>query len=107
MREMKCAYDIYGIHPDDLVGQPSFPIVHGQLWEIMREKNWVCWDADSDVRLLESLFIRYRLPLVPRDRVVCAMKQEFPNAHDAAADVKATISVTRWAYTQARTWASR
>ena len=33
------------------------------------------------------------------------MKLEFPAAHDAAADVKMTISVMLWAYTQARKWA--
>ena len=123
------AYDIHGIHPDDLVGQPPFPVVHDMLWEIMRGKNWVCWNADFDVTLLDSLCIRHQLPLIPRNRVVCAMKLlspladkwdegrgtyrwatleemvrmmklEFPDAHDAAADAKATIQVMRWAYVQ-------
>ena len=95
----------------------------------MRGKNWVCWNADFDVTLLDSLCLRHGLPLIPRNRVVCAMKLlspladkwdegraayrwatleemagviklEFPDAHDAAADVKTTISAMRWAYVQ-------
>ena len=126
---MKCAYDIHGIHPDDLVGQPTFPVVHATLWEIMKGKNWVCWNTDFDVALLDSLCIRHRLPLIPRGRVVCAIKMlsplagkwdeghsayrwaeledmarelklAFPDAHDAAADVRIAIQVMRWAYTQ-------
>ena len=34
--KMKCAYDIHGIHPIDLGGQPPFPVVHSTLWKIMR-----------------------------------------------------------------------
>ena len=75
--DMKCAYDI---HPDDLVGQPTFPVVHATLWEIMEGKNWVCWNTDFDVALLDSLCIRHRLPLIPRGRVVCAMKLLSPLA---------------------------
>ena len=70
------------------------------------------------------------LPLIPRKRVVCAMRllsplagkwdagrsayrkakleemaqamgAAFPDAHDAAADVKMTIAVLRWAYSEA------
>ena len=60
------AFDIHGIHPDDLVGQPPFTVVHGTLWEIMRGKNWVCWNTDFDVTLLDSLCIRHNLPLITR-----------------------------------------
>ncbi len=134
--ETTSAYDIHGIHPDDLAGQPSFADIHGKLREIMGKRNWVCWNADFDVMLLDSLCIRHRLPLIPRNRVICAMKLlsplagqwdaghgayrwakledmavlmglEFPNAHDAAADVTATISVMRWAYDQAQISSSR
>ena len=123
----KCAYDVHGIHPHDLAGQPTFPIVHRTLWELMRGKNWVCWNSDFDVTLLDSLCIRHRLPLIPRNWVVCAMKLlsplagkwdegcgayrwaaleemaramnlEFPDVHDAAADVGMTIQVMRRAY---------
>ena len=127
----ECAHDIHGIHPDDLVGQPPFPVVHSSLWEILQGKNWVCWNTDFDVALLDSLCLRHGLPLIPRNRVVCAMKLlsplagkwdegraayrwakleemasamqlEFPEAHDAAADVKMTIRVMNWAYSQAQ-----
>ena len=126
--DQKSAYDIHGIHPDDLVGQPPFPVVHATLWEIMRGKNWVCWNTDFDVTLLDNLCIRHGLALIPRNRVVCAMKLlsplagkwdegraaysrskledmasvvglAFADAHDAAADVQMTINVMRWAYT--------
>lgn len=126
----ECAYGIHGIHPDNLAGQPPFPIVHRALWEIMWEKNWVCWNADFDVGLLDSLCLRHGLQLIPRKRVVCAMQLlsplsgkwdagrsgyqrakleemaqamgvAFPEAHDAAADVKMTIAVMRWAYAEA------
>ena len=76
----ECAYDIHGIHPDDLAGQPPFPAVHKALWEIMWEKNWVCWNTDFDVALLDSLCLRHRLPLIPRKRVVCAMRLLSPLA---------------------------
>ena len=128
--DQKSAYDVHGIHPNDLVGKPSFPDIHGTLWEIVQGKNWVCWNADFDVTLLDSLCIRHYLPLIPRNRLVCAMKLlsplankwdegraayrwasledmasaiqlEFPDAHDAAADVKMTIQVMRWVYAQA------
>ena len=75
-----CAYDVHGIHPDDLVGQPAFPSVHRTLWQVMRGRNWVCWNADFDVALLDSLCLRHRLPLIPRNRVVCAMKLLSPLA---------------------------
>ena len=72
--DRKSAYDIHGIHPNDLVGKPTFPDIHGTLWQIMQGKNWVCWNADFDVTLLDSLCVRHYLPLIPRNRVVCAMK---------------------------------
>ena len=72
--DQQSAYDIHGIHPDDLEGQPSFPDIHGTLWEIMRGKNWVCWNTDFAVMLLDSLCLRHQLPLIPRNRVACAMK---------------------------------
>ena len=129
--DQQSAYDIHGIHPNDLVGKPSFPDIHGTLWQIMQGKNWVCWNADFDVTLLDSLCLRHHLPLIPRNRVVCAMKLlspladkwdegrgayrwakleemasalqlEFPDAHDAAADVSMTIAVMQWAYSQAQ-----
>ncbi len=132
--QMRCAYDIHGIHPEDLVGQASFADIHGTLWKLMGERNWVCWNADFDVALLDSLCVRHRLPLIPRNRVVCAMKLlsplagrwdagrdaylwakiedmaramllEFGDAHDASADVKATMSVMRWAHSKAQRWA--
>ena len=125
------AYDIHGIHPNDLVGKPTFPDIHGALWEILQGKNWVCWNTDFDVALLDSLCLRHQLPLIPRNRVVCAMKLlsslagkwdegrgayrwakledmasamqlDFSGAHDAAADVGMTIRVLGWAYTQAQ-----
>lgn len=34
-----------------------------------------------------------------------AMGVTFPEAHDAAADVKMTIAVMRWAYAEAHKWA--
>ena len=55
----ECAHDIHGIHPADLAGQPPFPEVHQALWEIMWEKNWVCWNTDFDVALLDSLCLRH------------------------------------------------
>ena len=126
----ECAYDSHGVHPADLADQPPFPAAHQALWEIMWEKNWVCWDTDFDVARLDSLCLRHGLPLIPRKRVVCAMRllsplagkwdagrsayrkakleemasvmgAAFPDAHNAAADVKMTIAVRRWAYSEA------
>ena len=125
------AYDIHGIHPDDLAGKPTFQDIHDTMWQIMRGKNWACWNTDFDVTLLDSLCLRLHLPLIPRNRVVCAMKLlspladkwdegrgayrwatladmaavmnlEFPDAHDAAADVEMTIQVMQWTYSQAQ-----
>ena len=90
----------------------------------------MCWNTDFDVALLDSLCLRHQLPLIPRKRAVCAMKllsplagkwgagrsayrkakleemaqamgAAFPDAHDAAADVKMTTAVMRWAYAEA------
>ena len=68
----ECAYDIHGIHPTDLAGQPPFPVVHQALWEIMWEKNWVCWNTDFDVALLDSLCLRHRPAADPAQAGWCA-----------------------------------
>ena len=63
-----------------MVRQPSFANVHGTLREIVGERNWDFWNADFDVALLDSLCMGHRLPLIPRNRVVCAMKLLSPLA---------------------------
>ena len=40
----------------------------------------MCWNTDFDVALLDSLCLRHGLPLIPRNRVECAMKLLSPLA---------------------------
>lgn len=39
-------------------------------------------------------------PWAKLEELAGAMKLEFPDAHDASADARITISVMRWAYAQ-------
>ena len=124
-----CAYDIHGIHPDNLVGAPTFREIYEDLSAALHGKHWVCWNSDFDVNLLDSLCMRHHLPLIPRSTVWCAMKLlspmarewdygrgqykwaklermakiaglDFPDAHNAQADVDMTIKVLTWAAEQ-------
>lgn len=48
-----CAYDINGIHPDDLVGSPTFEEAYPQIRQALENKHWICWNADFDVSFLD------------------------------------------------------
>lgn len=68
------AFDINGIHPDYVADAPTFVQVYDTLRESLQYTHWVCWNADYDVTLLDSLCIRHNLPIIPRLSVTCAMK---------------------------------
>ena len=42
----KCAYDINGIHPDHLIGSPTFEEAYPQIRQVLERKHWVCWNAE-------------------------------------------------------------
>lgn len=69
----KCAYDINGIHPDDLVGSPTFEQAYLQIREALENKHWVCWNADFDVAFLDEICDRRNVERIPRIGEWCAM----------------------------------
>ena len=70
----KCAYDINGIHPDDLVGSPKFEEAYPLIRQMMENKYWICWNADFDVGFLDAICDRRRVERIPRLGVWCAME---------------------------------
>jgi len=68
------AYDIHGIHPDQLTDQPPFKTAYLAIYDALCHTHWVVWNADYDVALLDNLCLRHQLPLIPRLSVTCAMK---------------------------------
>ena len=126
-----CAADIHGIRPEHLERQPSFNEIYYDLYERLNWRHWIIWNADFDVPLLDSVCIRNGRPLIPRRGVWCAMKllgplaedwdfgrgsyrwqklgamaevigAEFPDAHNAQADVDMTIRIIEWAQERIR-----
>ena len=76
----KCAYDINGIHPDDLIGSPTFEEAYPQIREALEGKHWVCWNAEFDVEFLDEICARRNADSIPRAGVLCAMKLLSPLA---------------------------
>ncbi|MDE2853531.1 MAG: 3'-5' exonuclease [Chloroflexota bacterium] len=78
--EGKCAYDINGIHPDDLVGSPTFEEVYPLIRQELEGKHWICWNAEFDVEFLDKICDRRNLARIPRAGVTCAMELLSPLA---------------------------
>ncbi len=76
----KCAYDINGIHPDHLVGSPTFEEAFPQIRQTLEGKHWVCWNAEFDVEFLDIICDRRNVERIPRAGVWCAMKLLSPLA---------------------------
>jgi len=76
----KSAYDINGIHPDDLSGSPTFAEAYPKIRQALADKHWVCWNADFDVRFLDTVCEKRGLERIPRAGVTCAMKLLSPLA---------------------------
>ncbi len=74
------AYDINGIHPDDLVGSPTFEEVYPEIRRALEGKHWVCWNADFDVNFLDAVCDKRGVERIPRSGVSCAMKLLSPLA---------------------------
>ena len=75
-----CAYDINGIHPDDLVGSPTFEQAYPQIREFLEGKHWVCWNEQFDVNFLDVVCDKRGFELISRTGVSCAMKLLSPLA---------------------------
>ncbi|MDE2774740.1 MAG: 3'-5' exonuclease [Chloroflexota bacterium] len=75
-----CAYDINGIHPDDLVGSPTFEEVYPQIREFLEGKHWVCWNEQFDVNFFDVLCDKRGFERISRTGVSCAMKLLSPLA---------------------------
>lgn len=126
-----CAYDVHGIHPDALDDAPVFNAIYDDIYRALNWRHWIVWNADFDVPLLDSVCLRNGRPLIPRAGVWCAMKLigplaedwdmrrgsyrwqklgamaehigvEFPDAHNAQADVDMTIRIIEWAQAELR-----
>lgn len=76
----KCAYDINGIHPDHLIGSPTFEEVYPQIRKTLEGKHWVCWNAEFDVEFLDRMCEQHKVERIPRAGVWCAMKLLSPLA---------------------------
>ena len=76
----KSAYDINGIHPDDLVGSPTFQEAYPIIRQALQGKHWVCWNAEFDVKFLDDVCDKRGLERIPRAGVTCAMKLLSPLA---------------------------
>lgn len=78
--EGKCAFDINGIHPDDLVGSPTFEEAYPQIRQTLEYKYWICWNAEFDVEFLDEICDRRNVERIPRVGVRCAMELLSPLA---------------------------
>ena len=76
----KSAYDINGIHPDDLVGSPTFQEAYPKIRQALEGKHWVCWNAEFDVGFLDAVCDKRSVERIPRAGVTCAMKLLSPLA---------------------------
>ncbi len=72
--EGKSAYDINRIHPDDLVGSPTFEEAYPLIRKTLENKYWICWNADFDVEFLDEICDRRNVEHIPRFGVWCAME---------------------------------
>ena len=75
-----CAYDVSGIHPDHLIGSPTFEELYPRLRAVLEGKHWVCWNAEFDVEFLDSICDRRKVEPIPRASVLCAMQLLSPLA---------------------------
>lgn len=105
---------IHKITNEQVVDQPTFPQVAKMISFVLENKHVVCWNSDFDVKLLWSLFKKYKQPLPKILGASCAMDkysewtgewsekkngfkwQKLPAlsgmpAHDAFADCLSTI----------------
>lgn len=105
---------IHGITNEQVIDQPTFPQVAKMVSFVLENKHVVCWNSDFDVKLLWSLFKKYKQPLPKIAGASCAMDkysewvgewsekkegfkwQKLPAlsgmpAHDAFADCLSTI----------------
>ncbi len=76
----KSAYDINGIHPDDLIGSPTFQEAYPKIRQALAGKHWVCWNADFDVNFLDAVCDKRGFERIPRAGASCAMKLLSPLA---------------------------
>ncbi|MCY3915760.1 MAG: 3'-5' exonuclease [Chloroflexi bacterium] len=74
------AYDINGIHPDDLLGSPTFEEAYPEIRQALQGKHWVCWNADFDANFLDVVCDKRGVERIPRAGVSCAMKLLSPLA---------------------------
>ena len=107
---------IHGITNEQVIDQPTFLQVAKVISFVLENKHVVCWNSDFDVKLLWSLFKKYKQPLPKISGASCAMDkysewagewstkkdgfkwQKLPAlsgmpAHDAFADCLSTIRV--------------
>lgn len=74
------AYDVNGIHPDDLINAPTFREAYPQIRQALEGKYWVCWNADFDVKFLDGVCDKRGLDRICRLGTICAMKLLSPLA---------------------------
>ena len=108
--------EIHKITNEQVINQPTFPQLAKIISFVLENKHVVCWNSDFDVKLLWSLFKKYKQPMPKISGASCAMDkysewvgewsakkegfkwQRLPQlsglpAHDAFSDCLSTIKV--------------
>ncbi|MDE2775932.1 MAG: exonuclease domain-containing protein [Chloroflexota bacterium] len=70
----KSAYDINGIHPNDLVGKPSFENVFEEIAKFLEDRVWVCWNIDFDSEFIDASCEQRGYEYIQAEGAVCAMR---------------------------------
>lgn len=67
------AFEVHGIHPDKLVGAPTFPEVYERIRTMTEGRHVIIYNAEFDIDRLWSDCIRHALPKIICDEWSCAM----------------------------------
>lgn len=70
----KSAYEINGIHPNDLVGKPSFENVFEEIANLLKDRVWVCWNIDFDSGFIDASCEQRGYECIQAEGTVCAMR---------------------------------
>ncbi len=109
------AYDINGIHPNDLVGKPSFEDVVDEIDKFLADQVWVGWNVNFDVEFLDASCAQRGYEEIPYLDVICAMRLvtgrrakltaiaqsagiSIEGAHNSLTDVKMTLEILKLAH---------
>lgn len=67
--------DIHGISNEEVSNQPTFPQIAKIIAFILEDKHVVCYNSAFDIKLLWSLFKKYKLETPKVSSISCAMEK--------------------------------